>query len=76
MRDITAATNYAVRHPTGGPDKASQHPECNGPAPPYPSRLDDHGVGPARYVTDYAASRLQITVIGMIRLVGGTNIWR
>ena len=57
-RDITAATNYAVRHPTGGPDKASQHPECNGPAPPYPSRLIDHGVGPARYVPKSANCKI------------------
>ena len=42
--------NYAVRQHIECPSSASQHSECNEPAPHYPACLFDHKAGPARYV--------------------------
>ena len=43
------SSNKFCRPPIhANPDRASQHPECKGPAPPYCARLTDHKSQPAR----------------------------
>ena len=49
-RECLSRKNYAVRQHMKCPSSASQHSECNEPAPHYPACLSDHKAGPARYV--------------------------
>ena len=55
------------------PDRASQQPECNDPAPPYPACLFWSQTRTARYVIEILEKKDCVSAVSGVRVMGNEN---